>query len=58
MSNTGLVNSHMGGAAHHYLNKDEVTIDAIWTIEAPLDKEQWENAAKLFTDFSAARYSR
>ena len=54
LSNTGLVKSYMGGAAHHYLNKDEVTIDAVWTIEAPLDKDQWENVAKLFTDFSAA----
>jgi hypothetical protein len=42
----------MGGAARHNLKTDEVSIDAVWSIDAPLDKDQWETIAKLFGDFS------
>ena len=52
LENTGLVESRMGGAARHNLKTDEVSIDAVWSIDAPLDKDQWETIAKLFGDFS------
>lgn len=57
LRNTGLVENRIGGAARHDLNKDEVTIDAIWSIDAPLDKEQWETLAQLFGDFSGTNRS-
>ena len=52
LKNTGLVENKLGGAARHDLNSDEVTLDALWTIDAPLDKAQWETLAQLFSDFS------
>lgn len=50
MKNSGAVDAFMAGAVKHELNKDEVTIDALWIIDAPVDKDAWEFVAKLFAD--------
>jgi len=57
LGNTGLVENSIGGAARHDLNEDRVTIDAVWSIDAPLDKDQWETLAQLFGDFSGTSRS-
>ena len=49
LQNTGLVESHIAGAVLHDLNTDEVSIDGLWTIDAPLDKNMWEAVAAIFT---------
>ena len=57
LSKTGLVENQLAGSARHDLNEDEVTVDAVWTIDAPLDKDQWETVAQLFGDFSGTSRS-
>jgi len=58
LSKTGLVENQLAGSARHDLNEDEVTVDAVWTIDAPLDKDQWETVAQLFGDFSGTSRPR
>jgi len=57
LGKTGLVENTIGGAARHDLNKDRVTIDAVWSMDAPVDKDQWETVAQLFGDFSGTSRS-
>jgi hypothetical protein len=49
LENTGLVESRMAGAVTHDLNTDEVIVDAVWSIDAPLNKDAWEAVASIFT---------
>jgi len=57
LSNTGLVENKIGGATRHDLNEDRVSLDFVWSIDAPLDKDQWEAVAQLFGDFSGTSRS-
>ena len=57
MTNTGAVEMKMAGEVRHDLNKDDVAIDAIWTLNAPVDKDGWESVAGLFKDGSGSKRS-
>jgi len=52
LEKTGAVTTALAGSALHDLKKDKVTLDAVWMIDAPLDKDAWENVASLFADGS------
>ena len=54
--NSGAVEMQMAGGRHD-LNKDDVTIDAVWTLDAPVDKDSWEFVGGLFTDGSGSKRS-
>lgn len=55
--NSGAVEMQMAGEVRHDLNKDDVTIDAVWTLDAPVDKDSWEFVGGLFTDGSGSKRS-
>jgi len=57
LEKSGAVTTTMGGAVRHDLNKDDISIDAVWTIDAPLDKDAWEAVAQLFADGSGSSRS-
>lgn len=57
LEKTGAVTTTMAGAARHDLNEDQVTLDAIWTIDAPLDKDMLEAVAMIFADGSGTARS-
>lgn len=50
LENSGAVSMSMAGEVRHNLNKDEVKLDAIWMIDAPVDKAAWEFIGGLFSD--------
>ena len=54
MRNSGLVTTKMAGEVVHNLKSDDVEIDGIWTIDAPVDKDAWEKVAELFADGSGS----
>ncbi len=54
MTNTGAVEMKMAGEVRHDLNEDDIAIDAIWTLDAPVDKDSWETVAGLFKDGSGS----
>ena len=47
----------MAGEVRHDLNKDDVTMDGVWTLDAPVDKDSWEFVGGLFTDGSGSKRS-
>lgn len=57
LEKTGAVTTSMAGSATHDLVKDDVSLDAVWMIDAPLDKDAWEAVALLFADGSGTTRS-
>ena len=54
LENTGAVTTALAGAVRHDLVKDEVSIDGVMTMNAPLDEKAWEAVAQLFNDGSGS----
>ena len=52
LKNSGGLNMAMAGEVRHDLDKDDVTIDAVWTLDAPVDKGAGELVGGLFSDGS------
>lgn len=57
LKQTGAVTNVVAGAVTHDLNTDGVSIDGVWSMDAPLDKDMWEAVAALFADGSASSRS-
>ena len=52
LKNSGGLTMAMAGEVRHDLDKDDVSIDAVWTLDAPVDKDAWELVGGLFSDGS------
>lgn len=50
LENTGLVENQLAGSVRHDLKTDSIFVDAVWTMDAPLDKKAWEDLSIIFYD--------